>query len=67
MPADNYTHACLNGEPSENYAWWAKDGRGIPLCKVCDDCEATKLKAYRPEILGWYTQNDVDENIEPDY
>lgn len=60
------THACLDGEPSTEFAWWAKDGRGIPLCKVCGKCEKQKLSKYRPEILGYYDESDVDEPIEPD-
>ena len=53
---------CGSGRSS----WWAKDGQGIPLARVCDECEADKLKKYRPEVLGQYTQADVDEQIEPD-
>lgn len=45
---------------------WATDGRGIPLCRVCDDCEAEHMKRYRPEVLRYYTQHDVDEPIEPE-
>lgn len=47
--------------------WQAHDGRGIPLCWVCDECEAVKMSKYRPEILEHYTQADVDEPIESDY
>jgi hypothetical protein len=60
------THICLNGEESENYAWWARDFQGIELCKVCNVCEKEKLSKYRPEILSGYDQSDVDEPIEPD-
>ena len=45
---------------------WAFDGRNIPLCRVCTDCEKKKLARYRPEILRPYTQADVDEPIEPE-
>lgn len=45
---------------------WIYDGRGIELCRVCDDCEAERLRGYRPEILRPYTQADVDEPIEPE-
>lgn len=48
-------------------SWWAKDAQGIPLCRVCGRCEREKLAGYRPEILSGYTQEDVDEPIEPDY
>lgn len=54
--------SCGSGLPS----WWAKDGNGIELCRVCDVCEEEKLSHYRPEILKPYTQNEVDEDIEED-
>jgi hypothetical protein len=57
-------HFCKDGEKSNNETWWAYDGRGIPLCKVCEDCEGEKLSKYRPEVLGHYTEADVDEAIE---
>ena len=41
-------------------SWWEYDGRGIPLCRVCDLCAEHKLSKYRPEILTGYTQADVD-------
>ncbi|MCP4240284.1 MAG: hypothetical protein GY772_06945 [bacterium] len=47
--------------------WWALDGRGIPLCRVCDRCKREKLAQFRPEILRPYAESDVDEDIEPDY
>ena len=47
-------------------SWWAYDGRGIPLRRVCVKCEEEALSKYRPEILRGYTQEDVDEPIEPD-
>ncbi len=45
-------------------SYWVNDARGIPLCRVCSECKAEKLKGYRPEILTGYNQNDVDEPIE---
>ena len=45
-------------------SWWELDGRGIPLCRVCDKCRTRKLAGYRPEILGHYTEADIDERIE---
>jgi len=48
-------------------SWWEYDGRGIPLCRVCSLCEKEKMARYRPEILKWYSQSDVDEQIEEDY
>lgn len=59
-------HSCLGENTSTNPSWWAYDGRGIPLCRVCDDCEKEKLGRYRPEILNHYDENDVDEPIEAD-
>ena len=47
-------------------SWWTNDAQGIPLCRVCDECEIAKLSTYRPEILNGYNQSDVDEPIEPD-
>ena len=52
--------SCGSGEVS----WWEYDAQGIPLCKVCGDCEKEKLSRYRPEILSGYGQADVDEPIE---
>lgn len=46
-------------------SWWAKDGRGIPLCRVCKKCFNAKMEKYNPVILKPYTQADVDEDIEP--
>jgi len=48
-------------------SWWEYDGRGIPLCRVCQECRKEKLSKYRPEILGWYNEDMVDERIEGDY
>ena len=45
---------------------WTYDAQGIPLRRVCDDCESEKLSQFRPEILSGYDQSDVDEPIEPD-
>ena len=53
---------CGSGEISE----WEYDGQGIPLERVCSACRNEKLSKYRPEILGNYTQEDVDEPIEPE-
>lgn len=45
---------------------WLYDGNGIELCCACEKCEKEKLSHYRPEVLKPYTQNDVDEPIEPE-
>jgi hypothetical protein len=52
---------CNCGSGKESY--WINDGHGIPLCKVCEDCEKEKLKGYRPDILEAY---DCDEQIDPE-
>jgi hypothetical protein len=33
------------------YTWWESDARGIPLCKVCDECVDDRLSQYRPDVL----------------
>ena len=60
-------HYCKDGEESTKQTWPVDDAQGIFLCNVCEDCEAQKLSKYRPEILNGYSQDDVDEQIEPDY
>lgn len=59
-------HSCINDTLSNEPSWWEYDGRGIPLCRVCAICKEQKLSRYRPEVLKPYTQEDVDEPIEPD-
>lgn len=60
-------HECTNNEWNHNEEGWAEyDGRGIYLCRVCEKCEKEKLGRYRPEIFGHYTENDVDEPIDPE-
>jgi len=53
---------CGSGLPSQ----WELDGNGIPLTRACPKCRKEKLKRYRPEILKHYTQEQVDEPIEPE-
>jgi len=60
--ADLKYHDC-----DRDASWWEYDGRGIPLCRVCDTCRKVKLSKYRPAILQYYTEQDVDEQIEADY
>ena len=45
---------------------WQYDGRGIPLVKTCPDCHEREMLKYNPVILDYYTQADVDEQIEED-
>lgn len=53
---------CGSGKDSE----WQTDGHGIALCRTCDDCHEKQMSRYNPKILGYYTQEDVDEQIEED-
>lgn len=54
---------CGSGKDSQ----WQLDGRGIPLCRTCVKCHEVQMKKYNPAILDYYTQEDVDEQIEEDY
>ena len=54
---------CGSGLPSEIQY----DGRGIYLTRTCDKCYKEVMKKYNPVILSYYTQADVDEQIEEDY
>lgn len=56
-------HTCINGADSNKPTWWVNDGYGIPLCRVCEDCEGEKLSHYRPDIMSRY---DADEDIDGD-
>jgi len=47
-------------------SWWEYDGRGIPLCLVCQRCQSAKLAVFRPKIREFYNELDVDEPIEPE-
>lgn len=53
---------CGSGEIS----WWEFDGRGIPLTRVCNKCYEKTMSKFNPVILNYYTQADVDEQIEED-
>lgn len=60
------THSCLDGVPSTEPSYWLFDGQGIELCRACDICKEQKLSRYRIEILEHYSQDMVDEPIEPE-
>lgn len=47
------------------YSWWEYDARGIPLCRVCDECKDEKLAQYRREVLV-NPNYEADEPIEED-
>jgi hypothetical protein len=53
---------CYCGSGKDREAQY--DGQGIFLTYTCESCEKEKLSGFRPEILGPYTQADVDEAIE---
>ena len=58
----------VGGErPHEKHnSWWAHDVQGIPLRRVCDDCEHLLEKEYAPEVLGISGRYEdvVEEQIE---
>lgn len=56
-------------EHNKSNSWWANDAKGIPLCRVCDDCEETALSEYAPEVLGLRGRYEdvVEECIDEDY
>jgi hypothetical protein len=50
-------------------SWWQHDARGIPLCRVCDDCIDVALQRYKPAVLGIGSgryEDAVEEQIEPE-
>lgn len=57
----HFTPTCGCG--SSHQPHWIFDGYGIPLCKVCPSCEASKRKRYRADIGERY---DCDEPIDCD-
>lgn len=57
--------ACKNHTRGDG-SWWEHDCHGIPLCRVCPDCEEEQLSRYRPEVFTGYSQADIDEQIEED-
>lgn len=54
---------CPCGSGKDSY--WQHDARGIPLCRTCDKCHATKMAGYRPEVLT-NSNYECDEPIEED-
>jgi len=54
----------MNCNHTRAESWWEHDGRGIPLARVCDKCYEQVMSRYDPKILEWYTQADVDDQIE---
>lgn len=50
-------------------SWWLNDVKGIPLSRVCDECEQAVIDSYPPEVTGecGKYENVVEEQIEDDY
>jgi hypothetical protein len=53
---------------SGKMSWWLSDARGIPVSRVCEDCEKKIMAQYRPEIFTNPEYEDVDFRfpVEPD-
>ena len=52
---------CGSGELS----WWEYDARGIPLTRVCEQCQEEKLSKYRPDVLtdpDYWHDEPIDED-----
>lgn len=49
-------------------SWWMNDAKGIPLCRVCDECEREARSKFKPEVLGesGNYEDEVEEPIEED-
>ena len=58
---DNRPCPCGSGRPS----YWKMDARGIPLSRVCPECEQERLAKFRPEVLT-NPNYQTDEPIEED-
>ena len=50
-------------------SWWLNDRKGIPLCRVCDECELVVRYSYPDEVMGrkGSYEDVVEERIEDDY
>ena len=45
-------------------SWWELDARGIPLCRVCPQCQESKITKYRPEVFtdsNYWADEPIDE------
>ena len=49
-------------------SWWLNDAKGIPLSRVCDECEEDVINSYPPEVTGRAGRYEdvVEDQIEPD-
>ena len=52
---------CGSGHPCEEMT----DAQGINCGLVCTACKAEKMRRFNPWVFTGYTQEDVDEPIEP--
>ena len=51
-------------------SWWMNDARGIPLCRVCTECQEAACATYKPAVTGRGAdryEDVVEEQIEEDY
>lgn len=57
------THRQTHTKPN---SWWLNDAKGIPLCRVCDECHAAAVESYPPEVMGLRERYEdfVEETIE---
>ena len=60
----NYNEHILNH--SKETSWWLHDIQGIPLCKVCDDCEDHVKSLYPSWIFNsqyrYYCEDQIEED-----
>ena len=57
---------CGRRHEKNDGSWWLTDCKGIPLKRVCADCEEEVRKGYNPWVFDGYSQADIDEQIEAD-
>lgn len=56
----NYICRCGSGKDS----YWVNDARGIPLGRMCEDCEQERLSKFRPDVLtdsNYWADEDIDD------
>jgi hypothetical protein len=60
---DSTEDSCKYGH-THKQTWWEFDARGIPLCKVCDNCVDERLARYRPDVLtdsNYWSDEPIEE------
>ena len=53
-----------NGHTKYDGSWWEHDARGLPLCRVCEECRSIKLHSYRSDVLtdsNYWADVPIDE------